>query len=46
MKSSKTVNLTTGGVWKTLLMYSLPLFGSAMVQQLYSLADLLVVGNF
>jgi putative MATE family efflux protein len=46
MKNSKTVNLTTGGVWKTLLMYSLPLFGSAMVQQLYSLADLLVVGNF
>lgn len=27
-------------------MYSLPLFGSAMVQQLYSLVDLLVVGNF
>ena len=46
MKNSKTVNLTTGSVWKTLLMYCLPLFGSAMVQQLYSLADLLVVGNF
>ena len=29
-----------------MLLYSLPLFGSAMVQQLYSLADLLVVGNF
>ena len=46
MKSGKTVNLTSGGVWKVLLMYSLPLFGSAMVQQLYSLVDLLVVGNF
>ena len=46
MKSSKTVNLTTGNVWKTLLLYSLPLFGSAMVQQFYSLIDLLVVGNF
>lgn len=46
MKASKTVSLTTGNVWKTLLLYSLPLFGSAMVQQLYSLVDLLVVGNF
>lgn len=42
----KTVNLTIGNVWKILLLYSLPLFGSAMVQQLYSLVDLLVVGNF
>lgn len=46
LKKGKTVNLTEGGVWKVLLMYSLPLFGSAMVQQLYSLVDLLVVGNF
>lgn len=46
MKSSKTVDLTRGGVWITLLKYCLPLFGSAMVQQLYSLVDLLVVGNF
>ena len=46
MKSGKTVNLTTGNVWKTLLLYCLPLFGSAMVQQFYSLVDLLVVGNF
>lgn len=46
MKASKTVNLTTGNVWKILLLYSMPLFGSAMVQQLYSLVDLLVVGNF
>lgn len=46
MIGSKTVNLTQGSVWKTLLLYSLPLFGSAMVQQFYSLVDLLVVGNF
>lgn len=46
MKEGKTVNLTSGGVWKVLLLYCLPLFGSAMVQQLYSLVDLLVVGNF
>lgn len=46
MNKSKTVDLTCGGVWITLLKYCLPLFGSAMVQQLYSLVDLLVVGNF
>lgn len=46
MKGTKTENLTVGNVWKILLLYSLPLFGSAMVQQLYSLVDLLVVGNF
>lgn len=46
MKTGKTVDLTCGNVWKTLLLYSLPLFGSAMIQQLYSLVDLLVVGNF
>lgn len=46
MKEGKTVNLTSGNVWKQMLLYSLPLFGSALVQQLYSLVDLLVVGNF
>lgn len=46
MQKAKTYDLTCGSVWITLLKYSLPLFGSAMVQQLYSLIDLLVVGNF
>ena len=46
MKGEKTVNLTQGNVWKLLILYCLPLFGSAMVQQVYSLVDLLVVGNF
>lgn len=45
-QAQKTVDLTKGSVWKTLLLYSLPLLGSAMVQQAYSLVDLLVVGNF
>ncbi len=46
MQKTSTVDLTNGGVWRTLLKYTLPLFGCAMVQQLYSLVDLLVVGNF
>lgn len=39
-------SLTSGNVFKVLLLYCLPLFGSAMIQQAYSLADLLIVGNF
>lgn len=46
MKKKATVDLTYGNVFKTLLIYCLPLFGCAMVQQLYSLVDLVVVGNF
>lgn len=46
MKSQKVVDLTKGNVFKLLFFYSLPLFGSAMVQQAYSLVDLLIVGNF
>lgn len=46
MKTKERIDLTRGNVWKTLLLYSLPLFGSAMVQQAYSLVDLLIVGNF
>lgn len=43
---AKTIDLTKGNVWKMLLFYSLPLLGSAMVQQAYSLVDLIIVGNF
>lgn len=46
MKAQKTVDLTKGSIWKTLLLYTLPLLGSAMVQQAYSLVDLIVVGKF
>ena len=46
MKAQKTIDLTKGNVFKTLLLYCLPLLGSALIQQAYSLADLLIVGNF
>ena len=38
--------MTNGNVFKTLLLYCLPLLGSALIQQAYSLADLVIVGNF
>lgn len=46
MKTKSAIDLTKGNIWKVLLLYCLPMLGSAMVQQAYSLVDLLVVGNF
>ncbi|MGN0817664.1 MAG: MATE family efflux transporter [Candidatus Coproplasma sp.] len=46
MKTKERMDLTRGNVWTTMLLYALPLFGSAMVQQAYSMVDLLIVGNF
>ncbi len=45
-RGSKIAALTSGNVWKTLIVYLLPLFGSAFIQQVYSMVDLLIVGNF
>ncbi len=45
-KGAKVLSLTSGNIPKTLFFYLLPIFGSAMVQQVYSMVDLLVVGNF
>ena len=39
-------DLTTGKPWKVLLKYILPLFGSAVFQQLYTLADTVIAGKF
>ena len=39
-------DLTVGKPWKVLLKYILPLFGSAVFQQLYTLADTVIAGKF
>ena len=41
-----TTDLTVGKPWKVLLLYILPLFGSAVFQQLYTLADTVIAGRF
>lgn len=40
------VDLTQGVIWKRLLTFTLPLFLSALLQQLYNTVDLLIVGRF
>lgn len=39
-------DMTTGKEWKLILAFTLPLIGGNLLQQIYSLADSLIVGNF
>lgn len=41
-----TKNLTTGSVSKTLMLFSLPLLLSTLLQQFYNVADSMIVGRF
>jgi putative MATE family efflux protein len=44
--TERTHNLTEGVIWKQLLLFTLPLLGSSLIQQLYNTVDLIFVGNF
>ena len=44
--SSQVVNLAEGTIWKQLIRFALPLLFSNFLQQLYSTADLMIVGQF
>ncbi len=39
-------DMTQGKEWKCILSFTLPLIGGNLLQQIYSLADTLIVGNF
>lgn len=39
-------DMTQGKEWKLILSFTLPLIGGNLLQQVYSLADSLIVGNF
>lgn len=39
-------NLTEGSVTKTILLFSLPMIAGNLLQQLYNIADILIVGRF
>lgn len=39
-------NLTQGPITKTLVIFALPMIGGNMLQQLYNIADTLIVGRF
>jgi putative MATE family efflux protein len=46
MAKTNTKDMTHGPEWKLILLFTLPLIGGNLLQQIYSLADGLVVGNF
>ena len=39
------MDLTSGPIWKQILIFALPLLASSFIQQLYNTVDLLFVGN-
>ena len=45
-KNALIRDLTTGSVPKTLLTFSMPLFLSGLLQMVYNMVDMIVVGNF
>ena len=46
MASSHTLDLTKGPITKKLLVFVLPILLSAILQNLYTIADRIVVGRF
>ena len=44
--ASKTRDMTTGTIWKHILLFALPLLAGNFFQQLYNAVDSVVVGNF
>ena len=46
MRSSKTMDLTRGSVMKQMLLFALPIMLGNLLQQLYNVADRIVVGQF
>lgn len=46
MRSSKTMDLTQGSVLKQMLLFALPIMLGNILQQLYNVADRVVVGQF
>ncbi len=46
MASRHSMDLTTGSVFKKLLLFTLPILASNLIQQLYHSADVMVVGQF
>lgn len=46
VKQSKTTLMTSGPIWKNIIMFALPVLCGNLFQQLYNTADSLIVGNF
>ena len=45
-QQKKTLLMTEGSIWKSILLFSVPLILGNLLQQLYNTADALIVGRF
>lgn len=45
-RKNKNISLTQGSIWKGILYFALPIFIGNLFQQMYNVADSLMVGNF
>ena len=45
-KHMQTTNMISGGITKSLLLFALPMMAGNLLQQLYNIADTLIVGQF
>ncbi len=43
---ASNADITQGNIWKRVLLYVLPLMAASLFQQLYTVVDAFVVGNF
>lgn len=46
MRKAKNIDLTTGPIWKKLLLYFFPILASSVFQQLYTVVDAMILGRF
>ena len=46
MKDSSTVRMTDGSLWKNIFIFSIPLMCSNLLQVLFNMSDIAVVGQF
>ena len=45
-KKTSSIEMTSGSLWKNILLFSLPLMGSQVLEVLFNLSDVAVVGRF
>ena len=45
-KKTHSIKMTSGSLWKNILLFSLPLMGSQVLEVLFNLSDVAVVGRF
>ena len=45
-KKTSSIEMTSGSLWKNILLFSLPLMGSQVLEVLFNISDVAVVGRF